>query len=171
MAKKSTAKKSKNTMQIVWDLLTIVLGGLLLGFMALPHQKLLVFGEEASSATGYQLITFEEGTNTGIAIVLLLITIFAALMVLGGFMKVLADASLVKSKLFAKVAKFVMLISALATLVLLIVSMILIASASDGAPDKLTNKVSGWVAVWMTLIVNACLGGVAFVSSLLSLKK
>ena len=101
MAKKSKAKKSKNLVQVVCDLLTVVLGGLLLGFIALPHVKLEIssgFLGTSSSSTidGYSLINFEEGANVGLSVVLLLAIIFAGLMVLSGLLKLACDTGVVK---------------------------------------------------------------------------
>lgn len=171
------AKKSKNLVQVVCDLLTVVLGGLLLGFVALPHVRLeyktnFTGTLVSETSSGYSLISFEEGANVGLSVVLLLAIIFAGLMVLSGLLKLACDTGVVKGGVFAKVVKLVMVVSALATVALFVTNIFTVSGAcQNGGLDFIISASGGTYPVLATLIVNACLGGVAFLSSLVSLKK
>ncbi len=167
MAKKS----SKSNMKALWDLITLVLAGVLLGFIALPHMSVLLLGETIASYSGYDLITFGENANVGVAIVLLLLVIFAALLALFAILKLLADLGVVKSSGYAKFVKIGLVISALAVVVLVIINCITLGVYCDGEADGVTGRVSGRVATWATIIVNAVLGLGAGVTTFLSAKK
>ena len=166
------AKKSKKSnMRALWDFVTLVLAGLLLGFMALPQFSWLVVGETIYNRPGYDLISFEDGANTGLSVVLLLLVIFAALLALFAILKLLADLGVVKSSGFNKFATFGLLLSAIAVAVLVIVNCIVTGTYCDGKADPITEKVTGRVANWATLIVNAVIGVVSLITSALTMKK
>ena len=165
------AKKSKKSnMRALWDLITLALAGLLLGFMALPHLSVLVVGI-GGSVSGYDLISFEDGANIGLSIVLLLIVIFASLLALFAVLKLLADLGVVKGAGFNKFATFGLLISAIAVAVLVIVNCIVVGTYCDGKADPITHEITGRVANWATLIVNAVVGVASLGTSALALKK
>lgn len=166
------AKKSKKSnMRALWDFVTLALAGLLLGFMALPHLSVLLLGETVYSSSGYDLISFEDGANTGLSVVLLLLVIFASLLALFAILKLLADLGVVKSSGFNKFATFGLLLSAIAVAVLVIVNCIVVGTYCDGKADPITQEVSGRVANWATLIVNAVVGVASLGTSALALKK
>ncbi len=167
------AKKKSNVsgIKLFWQVLTIALGGLLLGFLALPHISVQLLGSELSSTNGYSLIDFSDGADTGVAIVLLLLVIFLCLMVLGAIIQMLCGLGVFQSESVAKFAKFVMTISALAVAVLAIVNIITVASSCNAEEGLVSGELTGTVAVWATLIINAVIGVCAFVSSLFSAKK
>ncbi|MGN1200779.1 MAG: hypothetical protein ACI4R8_00745 [Candidatus Caccovivens sp.] len=172
MATKKTANKT-NVMKLVWDGLTLVLGGLLLGLIALPHWALYVAGNmvDGANVSGYDLIDFGEGSDAGVAVVLLLLVVFASVLVLGAILKLLADLKVVKNSTFAKVANWVMLVSALAVAVLAIVNIITVSVYCGNNSTIIADKVSGAVASWGTLIVNGILGVGTVVTSMLSVRK
>lgn len=174
MANKKTSSKT-NVMKLVWDALTLALGGLLLGFIALPHamSEGTLFGHTTTTTvSGYELINFGDGYDTGVAVVLLLLTIFASLMVLGAIMKLLADLRVVNNNTFAKVATWMMLLCALAVAVLAIVNIITVSTAYTGDSLTIGSLASAnWGASWGTLIVNGILGVGSLVTGLLSARK
>ena len=151
--------------------MTIALGALLLGFLALPHITVKagtgITGTYASSVSGYDLISFEEGSNTGVAVVLLFIAILAALLVVAGIVKLLADSGTIK--LNTRIVGMVVAIIALALLAFLIANIFTVNGICDGVEDDIITL--GNFAVFATLIVNAIIGAGAFLTSLLSIKK
>lgn len=166
------AKKSKKSrVNLILNLVTIALGGLLLGFLALPHITIKagseITGTYASSVSGYDLISFEEGADTGVAVVLLFVAIFASLLVVAGLVKLLADSGTIK--LNTRIVGMVEAIIALALLAFLIANIFTVKGICNGVEDSLITL--GNFAVYATLIINAIIGAVAFVTSLLSIKK
>ncbi len=166
------AKKSKKSnMRALWDLITLALAGLLLGFMALPHYSMLALNETLYSRSGYELISFEDGANTGLSVVLLLLVIFASLLALFAVLKLLADLGVVKGAGFSKFATFGLLLCAIAVAVLVIVNCIVVGTYCNDNSTKIGDTVSGLVANWATLIVNAVVGVASLGTSALALKK
>lgn len=168
-------KTKKSSFKLIMDLVTILLGGLLLGFVALPHVSYeassgIIGGGVSTSSSGYDLINFEEGANTGVAVVLLLIVIFASLLVLFGLLKLLTDSGTVKSSVASKVMNFGLVICALALTALVIANIFTVSNACS-AVDGGSFFQAGSYAVWATLIVNAILGVGSLVTSLFAWKK
>lgn len=171
MAKKKVAV---NKLSWLWDLLTLLLGGLLLGFVALPHIKgevsSSIIGASGSTMTsGYSLINFDEGANVGVAVVLLLLVIFASLMVLCAVVSLLCDFKIIKNAMLIKVSKWMMLVLAGCITILAIVNMITVSNACSSAGGELIK--AGTYAIWGTLVVNAIISLASVFTSALSLKK
>ena len=131
----------------------------------------MLLGAEIGVASGYDLISFEEGANTGVSIMMLLLLIFAGLMVLSAILKLLVDLKVVKGSTFEKVVTWMMVISAAAVAVIVVVSMIVIPTNFTAEADKITNKVSGNVVNWLPLILNAVFGIGSLMVSVLAAKK
>lgn len=171
MAKKSTGNKLK----VLWNGLTVVLGALLLAFIALPHVKLEVStgllggASEAESYSGYSLISFQDGYDTGVAVVLLLLVIFASLLVLSAVVKTLCDAKVIKNATVLKVASWATMLLSVVVAVLAIVNIITISSFCSSVENKLFS--AGKYAMWGSLIVNAIIAVATVPTSVLSLKK
>ena len=174
MAKKS-AKKGNNFGVILFNFLTLALAGLLLGFVALPHIKAevstsILGGASTSKMTsGYGLISFEEGANIGVSVVLLLLVIFASLLALFAILKLLCNFKLVKNASVAKFASWLCVLCALAVAVLAIANIITVATACKADGNALVS--GGTYAMWGTLIVNAILGAATLATSALATRK
>ncbi len=143
---KSKTSASKNFWQTICDVVVLLLGVLVLGILGLPHIRTLLVGESVGSLSGYDLINFQKGSDTGIAVVLLMLVIFASLMLLFALLKLLCDFHVIKSAAFGKLAGFLMLICASVLLVLAVVSISIISTKVSSVVDKLTNKRTGTVA-------------------------
>ena len=169
MAKKS----SKSALKLIMDFVTLILGGLVLAFLALPHVNTkassgFLGGEISKTTSGYSLISFEEGANTGVSVVLLLIIIVASLLVLASLVKILADTGVVKTT--SKTVGIVMAVFALALTALLIANIFTVSGACNmGGFGDLFQ--AGTEPVLATLIVNAIIGFASLVTSLVSIKK
>ncbi len=175
-------KTQKNSVKAIWDFITLALASVLLGFIALPHVGFrinILTGSSTSTNSGFKLINFEDGSNTTVATVLLLLAIFASLLILISLFKLLSDAGIIKNKTFSKVVNALTIVLSFAVAVLAIVSMIVIAVAvKDDADSFLTlNGLLGGLAsaevfaVWGVLITNMLLGVATLVTSAFSLKK
>lgn len=171
MAKKST---NKNSIKVLLDFVTLVLGGLILGFIALPHLKAetgVVIGTVTNNYSGFSLINF-DGNDKSVAIVLLLLTIFASLLILFAFLKLLVDAKVIKNSAFAKFTSFALGLTALAVLALEIANCITIPIAVEDSSFSLGGVISsGIYAVWATIIINAILSLGSLITSFFSIKK
>lgn len=173
MAKKKSAGSGKLSM--LWTLLTMVLGAVILGFVALPHIKaevstsILGGASEATTTSGYSLISFEEGADVGMAVVLLLLVIFASLLIVSAILKLLCDLKVIKNITFLKVAKLLMLVCAAAVAVLAIVNIITVSTYCSSVGGDLIKV--GTYAVWATLIVNAIIGVGSLITSALAVRK
>lgn len=175
MAKKKTSNK-KNRMAAFMSFITMAIGGLLLGFLALPHIKYessnVITGTATKNVSAYQLMSFEEGANIGLSTVILILIITASLMCLFGLLKLIADLKIVKSKGLEKFAAFALVTFVLATLALAITLCIMIPSAVKDDSFNLGGIVSaGRYAVWGSIITNSCIAGAGLITSLISLKK
>ena len=175
MAKKKSSSK-KNRLSWLWDILSIAVGGAILGFLALPHIKYetsnVITGTTTENISAYQLMSFEEGANIGLSTVILILIITASLLCFCGLLKLVADMGIVKNATFAKVAGFGMVVAALATLALAITLCIMVSGAVKDDSFNLGGYLSaGRYAVWGILITNACVAFVGFITSLFAVKK
>lgn len=159
-------KKTKNLLNILMDLLTLAFGALILGFLALPHWTEKALNVLSISKTGYQLIDFENDTT--VAVVLLLITIFASLMMLFALLKLLKDLNVVKNALYGRIVSFCMLISALGLAGFVVANCITFPSYVNNLNSPINL---GILTQWAPIILNACLGIGSLMTSALSLKK
>lgn len=174
MAKKKKSSK-KNMFKILMDMLTLALGAIVLGFVALPHINISVssaLGGASRSSSGFDLISFEEGANIGVSIVLLLLVIFASLLIAFSVLKILTDSKVVKNSTVAKVASFGLIVLSLLVAGFAIANCITIPVACADKSFNVGNVLSSGVyAVWGAIIVNAVLGIGSFVASVFTLKK
>ena len=169
MAKKS----SKSGLKLIMDFVTLILGGLVLAFLALPHVNTkagsgVLGGEVSETTSGYSLISFEEGENMGVSIVLLLIIIVASLLVLASLVKVLADTGVIKTT--SKTVGIVMAVFALALTALLIANIFTVSGACNMADGGNFFQL-GTEPVLASLIINAIVGFASLVTSIVSVKK
>lgn len=172
MAKKS-AKKGNSVYKTLLDFLTFALAGLLVGFVALPHIKaegnILGINIVSGTVSGYDLISFEEGANIGVSVVLLLLVIFASLLALGAILKLLCDFKVVKNVSVAKFASWLCILCAFAVAVLGIANIITVATACKAKEANVGNV--GTYAMWGTLIVNGIIGALTLATSALATNK
>lgn len=163
-------KKTKNTGALIWPVATLLLGGALLGLLALPFMTIDLIG---SSKSGWEFIDFSEGAPTGCAIVLLLLVIFTCLMMVLSIVKILNCIGIIKD---SKIVNLLLVICGLIVAILAIVNIITIstyvADPFNLDSDFVSNITSEVVSTgWAGLIVNAVVGVCAFVTSLFSSKK
>ncbi len=160
------AKKSGGSlMKVILDIITIVLGGLVFAFLALPFHSSSIGEHTIGSVSGYDYIDFGDLAPKGCAIVLLLLLIFAGIMILGAVMKLLCDINVVKSSGFAKFANFMTIIGGLMVAVLSIVNII---TVSVYLSDTLGGVFdTGWAA----LIIIAIVGVASLATSALTVRK
>lgn len=174
MAKKKNSSK-KNMIKILMDFLTLCLGAVVLGFVALPHISFAVssvIGKGNATTSGFELISFEKGDNISVAVVLLLLVIFASMLIAFALLKMLVDGGVIKNKTISKVASFGMIVSALWVAGFAVANCITIPVACADKSFNLGNLVStGIYAVWGSIIVNAILGICSLITSSLSLRK
>ena len=172
MAKKKSSKKSG--VKALMDFITMAIGGLILGFMALPHLKYEVTafgGTSTENVSGYGLISFEEGANIGLSVVLLIMIITASLMCLFGLLKLLVDVDVIKGVGFGKFVGFGLVVSALATFALAITVCIMVPVACKDDSFNFGGIFSGGkFAVWGSIITNACVAFVGFITSLFAIR-
>lgn len=165
--------KTNNFMKKIFDLATMVFGALLLGFIALPHlkaQMTSVLGNSTSYTSGFDLLSFSEGANIGISVILLLLTIFASLTIVCGALKFLCDAEIVKGKTLEKCARLSTMFSAFACLALMIA--LFIDLPLNCKSLSLGSLASGGVyPVYTVLSINTAIALVALVTSVLSSRK
>lgn len=169
MAKKSSKKSMKF---VLLDLLTLLLGGALIGFLALPYIKYQASGFGSTleqTASGFNLLDFDG--NAGIATIVLLLIIFASLTILFALLKACVDGKIINDKSFSKIAKFGLIVSAIACFIITIVAMIVIASECSSGSLGIFGIGAGSKPAWLSLITSALIGLGALVSSLLSVKK
>lgn len=168
------AKKTKSNFgKVICDVLTVLFGGLFLGLLALPHISTLISGNAVSDLTfsGYDLINFDKGSDTGRAAVLLMLVIFVCLMILFALVKLLCDLKVIKKQNVSKIAGFLMVGSALIVVVLAVVNIITVATSCSAEKGPITGELSGTVAGFAALIVNTIVALFAFVSSLFATVK
>lgn len=165
MAKKS--KKSNN--KIIWNFLVLVFAGCLLGFLALPYAKAKVSVGSAvseSNISGFSMLDFNS--DSGLAVVILLLVIFASILAILSLLKICCDAGIIKNKSAVKIIKFGLILFALASLVMTIVAMIVVPSKHNSLGGSYASI--GTYANWFVLILSSVMGVGAFSSSVLSAK-
>lgn len=168
------AKKKSNNTNLLWSLITLILGGAILGFLALPYLKssaTFAGSTTTSTVSGYELINFSDGYETGVAVVLLLLTIFASLLIFASILKLLADLKVVKDATFKKVANLSFVLSALAVAVLVITSIIIVPVSYTGNDLSFGSSSVKWGAGWAALVINTLVGCGVFITSVLATRK
>lgn len=169
MAKKKTSKKNSKTTLL--DFIVLVLAGGMFGLLALPFMKAewkVGSVTNVAKASGYDLLNFEA--NSGVAVCILLLVIFASLLAVASLCKLLADAGIVKDSTFVKISSFATVVMALAVFAMTIAIMIVVPTNCDAY--SLGGVLSaGSYAVWVSLIANAVVGLGAFVASVFASKK
>ncbi len=169
--------KSKDTGSIIWPVATLLLGGLILGLLALPFMSIEILGS-STSVSGWEFIDFSDGAPTGCAVVLLLLVIFACLMMLLSVVKLLNCMGIIKD---SKFINFLLVICGLAVAVLAIVNIFTISSYASGdslntgwgaLDDVISSLIGSVVSIgWTGLIINGVVGVLAFISSALAIKE
>ena len=103
----------KNAKNVILNSLSLVLGVLILVFLAMPHYTIdLVLTSE--NIAGYDLLSFEGSSiNVFIDVSLLFMIIFACILILSSICALLANFGVIKGKTFAKATRFVSLISSI----------------------------------------------------------
>lgn len=169
MAKKSSSKAK--TGNLLLDLLALIFSAGIFGLLAMPYVKYevsSVIGSASSQSSGYQLLDFEA--NAGVSTMILLLIIFASISILFAIVKMLVDAKILKGKNAVKLANFGLIVMTLILTVISIVSIIVIAS-NCGANGFGSIVSAGSYAGWFGLILTVVCSGLAFVSSIFSVKR
>lgn len=174
MAKKSSksAKKSgKKGLAKLLDLVVLAVAGGMFGFLAMPFitGKISVGGLSTSvSDSGYNLLNFDADKT--LAILMLLLIIFASMLAVLSIIKLCYDFNLIKEKSLGKIIGYSLVILALALFVVSVVTMIVVPGKCE------SHSVGGYAsggsyANWFTLVLVTAvsLGGV--IASFFSVKK
>ncbi len=168
-------KKSHSMLKVLFDVVALVLGALVFVLLATTHINSVVYNalsskqEVVATLSGYQLINFGDGYDTGVAVVLLVLAVLAGLTMLFAALKLLCDIGLVKNASVKKFTTFGFVASALLLVVMAIVSMIVVSSYA-GKNYNETLKL-GLVANWFMLILEAVVALGTSACAILSWKK
>lgn len=152
------AKKSKVNNSIIFDIIILVIAGLVFAFLALPYvdYQVSVLGQTGvEHVSGYALLDFEA--NEGLATIIMFTIIFAGVLAFAALFRLLTDFGVFKDGLIAKIIKLALLISALGVLVMSIIAVISVPAACSSS--SLGSLVSGGsYAVWYSLALQIVLG-------------
>lgn len=135
---------------------TLVLGVLVLGFLALPYfaGKTIEGAGSIPSQTGYDLLDFSNVTETSpvfSAVSTLLLVIAACVVVLSAILALLNDFNLIKNETFKKVVNWALLASAVLMTIFAILNMIACPTyISDQGIDMFYT--AGWAGLVLNLI-------------------
>lgn len=169
MAKKSSKKSMKF---VLLDLLSLILAGGLIGFLALPYVKYqasALVSTYETTASGFKLLDFDG--NTAIATVVLLIIIFASLLAVSAILKICCDAKVITNKTCGKAISLCLILFAFASLVMAVVAMIVVSSECSAGSLGFLGIGGGSKPSWLALILGLLVSLSALISSLLSVKK
>ena len=124
-------KRPENLTKIILHGLTAAFGILILGFLALPYlavEAVAALGIPAMSKTGYDFLDFSTPNPTSeqtfCAVVVLLLVIFACILIVSAILSLLSDFGVVVNEKFAKVVKWLSLVSAVIVFVLAVLNIV-----------------------------------------------
>lgn len=103
----------KNAKNVILNSLSLVLGVLILVFLAMPHY-VLDLTVTSQTANGYDLLNFEGSSlSIFIDVSLLFMIIFASLLILASIGGLLSNFGVVRGKTFAKASRMIALVSSI----------------------------------------------------------
>ncbi len=136
---------------------TLVLGVLVLGFLALPYfagKEIQGLGS-VPSQTGYDLLDFSNVTSDSpvfSAVSTLLLVIAACVVVLSAILALLNDFNLIKNETFKKVVNLTLLVSAVLVTIFAILNMIACPTYISDQVGMDTKFTAGWAGLVLNLV-------------------
>lgn len=168
MAKRKSSNKGSKTL---FNIITLVFAGCLIGFLALPYVKFqasALGSTHEETTSGFSLLDFEG--NSAVATVILLLLIFASILALFTLVKMLCDAKVINNKSLSKLVGYLVVLFALASLVMTIVAMIVISNNCKSGSLGLLGIGAGTKPAWFELILSAVMGLGATCTSVCSIR-
>lgn len=159
MSVKLNFKEMPAIPKLALDFLMVILAGVVVGLFSMTFVTTYCNGEIGGVTCGYNLISFDDGYDQGIAVLTIFILISLCIFVFSSLVKMMIDVDILPKNIFAKIVNIVVMISGVALAVLLLSMMIALPQSCKSTFYAIANSSgSGDVSSTWVLILNFVIG-------------